>query len=266
MNAVLERIEREIEGGLDVWVDAYPYTAGSSTLATLMPASELNGGEEAFRTRLQDPAERERVASLLAAGRTFALDDVILATVPARPELSGRYLVEVANEVGQAPDQFALELLLAGIDVSMVAFGMSEDDVALVLAHPRTIVASDGWTMATEATLYAHPRNFAYSIRLLARYTRDEQTLALGEAVRKLSAIPAERLGLTDRGYVRPGAVADLVVLDLEALSEESTFVSPCAYPRGVEWVFLAGEAGIADGELTSVRGGRVLLRNKGDG
>lgn len=264
IDAVLERIEDEIAGGLDIWVDAYPYTAGSSTLATLVPASELNGGEQAFLKRLEDPSERERVATLLAAGEPFALEDVILATVPTRPELSGRYLVDAAAESGQAPSEFALDLLRTGIDVSMVAFGMSEADVARVLAHPRTIVASDGWTMAIDATGYAHPRNFAYTIRLLARYARDECTLALGDAVRKLSSIPAERLGFLDRGSIRPGAIADLAVLDFERLSEESTFESPCAYPRGVEWVFLAGDAAVAEGALTDARAGRVLLRNGG--
>ena len=160
------------------------------------------------------------------------------------------------------PATLVLDLIAVdGADVSMVAFGMSEDDVRRVLSHPRSIVASDGWTMSIDAAAYAHPRSFAYTVRLLASYVRDDALLGLRQAIAKLSTAPARRIGLHDRGVIEPGAVADLVVLDLERLSEESTFASPLSYPRGIEHVIVSGRHALADGELTDARAGRVLRR-----
>jgi N-acyl-D-aspartate/D-glutamate deacylase len=133
-----------------------------------------------------------------------------------------------------------------------------------VLAHPRSIVASDGWTMSIDAAPYAHPRSFAYAVRLLASYVRDDTVLGLRQAIAKLSTLPARRIGLHDRGVLEQGAVADVVVLDLEALSEESTFAAPLSYPRGIEHVVVAGRHAVAHGALTDVRAGRVLRARRG--
>jgi N-acyl-D-amino-acid deacylase len=118
--------------------------------------------------------------------------------------------------------------------------------------------------MGVDAARYAHPRSFAYTVRLLASYVRDDALLGLREAVGKLSTAPARRIGLRDRGVIEAGAVADLVVLDLDRLSEESTFASPLAYPRGIEHVIVAGAHAVSGGELTGVRAGRVLRRVAG--
>jgi N-acyl-D-amino-acid deacylase len=262
IDAAIEQIEQAVAEGVDVAHDVYPYTAGSSTLASLLPADELDGGIDVLQQRLTAPAERARLATVLEGGPAFELDGVMLATVPSRPELDGARLVDAAAAAGVPPAELVLQLLaLDGTDVSMVAFGMAEDDVRRALSHPRAIVASDGWTMSTDAVSYAHPRSFAYTVRLLASYVRDDALLGLREAVGKLSTAPARRIGLRDRGVLEPGAVADLVVLDLEALREESTFASPLAYPRGIEHVVVAGRHAVADERLTETRAGRVLRR-----
>jgi N-acyl-D-amino-acid deacylase len=239
----------------------YPYTAGSSTLASLMPPDAWAGGQDGFRARLADEASRRSLADHAEQRASFDLKDVILADVPSRPDLIGRRLSEVAAAEGVRDGELVLQLLdRDGFGVVMVAFGMDEADMRRVLTHATASIGSDGWVMARDAAGYAHPRNFACSVRLLARYVRDEPVLTLAEAVRKLSAAPAARLGLADRGRLAVGAVADLVVFELDRLDERSTFEAPCAYPTGVEHVFAAGEHVVEDGRLTGLRPGRVLL------
>jgi N-acyl-D-amino-acid deacylase len=262
VDAAIGQVEDAVREGVDVRVDAYPYTAGSSTLVSLLPAEELDGGIESLHRNLGIAVERARLIGLLEQAVSFDLDGVMLATVPSRPGLGGRRLVDAAREEGRSPADLVLDLIAHdGADVSMVAFGMSEDDVRRVVSHPDAIVASDGWTMGVDAARYAHPRSFAYTVRLLASYVRDDAVLGLRDAISKLSTAPARRIGLHDRGVIEAGAVADLVVLDLERLSEESTFASPLAYPRGIEHVIVAGAHAVAGGELTGVRAGRVLRR-----
>ena len=258
----LDRIDRANASGCDVWVDAYPYTAGSSTLVSLLPAEVLDGGELELQRRLAMPEERTRLAAVLEQGTSFALEDVLLATVPGRPELGGASITELAAQEGIAPSELVFRLLERdGTKTSMVAFGMAEHDVRDVLVHPKTLLGSDGWTMTTDAATYAHPRNFASAVRLLTRYVRDEPTLELSAAIAKLAYLPSRRLGLLDRGVISPGAIADLAIIDLPHLSEESTFKDPCAYPIGVEHVLVAGQFAVEDGQVTGERAGRVLRK-----
>jgi N-acyl-D-amino-acid deacylase len=258
----LDRIDRANASGCDVWIDAYPYTAGSSTLASLLPAEVLDGGEVELQRRLAMPEERMRLADVLERGAPFALEDVLLATVPGRPELGGVSITELAAQEGITPAELIFRLLEQdGTKTSMVAFGMAEGDVRSVLVHPKTLLGSDGWTMTTDAVKYAHPRNFASAVRLLTHYVRDEQTLELSAAIAKLAYLPSRRLRLFDRGVVSPGAIADLAIMDLERLSEESTFEDPCAYPVGVEHVLVAGQPAVEDGRVTGERAGRVLRK-----
>ncbi len=256
----LAAVDAANAGGDDVWVDVYPYTAGCTTLAAALPAAALDGGEAGLAARLADPAERARIAHAAEFGGDKQLDDIVLAAVPSAPELAGRRLVDAAAALGLPAAELLLQLVERdGVDTLMVVHGMCEDDVRRVLAHPRSMFGSDGWTMAVDATAYAHPRNFAAATRLLCAYVRDESVLALGEAVRKLSTLPARRLGLRDRGVIEVGAAADLVVLDLDRLSEEADFATPCRSPVGVDHVLVGGAMAVADGAVTGVRAGRVL-------
>ena len=266
IGAALERIEEASHDGVDVWVDVYPYTAGSSTLISLLPSDELAAGGSALQARLADEGERRRLMGLLGDAPTFDLVDVVLATVPSRPELAGRRLVDAARDAGVAPAELVLDLIAReGPDVSMVAFGMDEEDVRRVLVHPRAVIGSDGWTMAIDSAGYAHPRSFAFAVRLLAHYVRDDALIGLREAIAKLSTLPARRIGLTDRGVIEPGAVADVVVFDLERLSEESTFETPLLHPHGIQAVLVSGRLAVEDGRETGAAAGRVLRHRVND-
>lgn len=231
-------------------------------LASLLPADALDGGEVELQRRLARPEERTRLARVLEQGAPFALEDVLLATVPGQPELEGSSITEVADREGIKPSELVFRLLEQdGTKTSMVAFGMAEEDVRSVLTHPRTLIGSDGWTMTTDAVKYAHPRNFASAVRLLTRYVRDEQAIELSAAIAKLAYLPSRRLGLVERGLISPDAMADLVIIDLEGLSEESSFEDPCAYPVGIEHVLVAGQVAVENGQVTGERAGRVLRK-----
>jgi N-acyl-D-aspartate/D-glutamate deacylase len=258
----LRRIDMENAAGQDIWADVYPYTAGSTTLAALLPASVLSGGITGLRARLADAGQRAELEILVQTAGTFALEDVILATVPSRPELGGRWLTDAAAQDCVSPAELVLALIAEnGVEASAVGHGMSEDDLECALGHPRVMVGSDGWTMAVDAASYAHPRSFGYAIRLLSRYGTNSDASGVSRAVSQLATIPAARLGLADRGQVKEGMVADLVVLDPERLDERSSFERPCVYPAGVEHVFVGGVSAVEDGELTGRRPGRVLRR-----
>lgn len=251
------------DDGLDVSLDVYPYTAGSTTLITLLPPAELSQGETVLRERLADPEFRAEMAQAIHTRAQFAPDEVQLALVPSRPELSGRRLTEAAAEEGLDPAELALRLIEAdGSHVVMLGFGMAEDDVRRVLRHPRSMIGSDGWLMSADDAGGSHPRNFACTPRLLARYVRDEPVLSLSEAIRKLTDVPARRLGLSDRGALAPGMVADVVVFDLERLEEGATYALPGAHPTGFAYVLIDGQVVVEDDHITGSRPGRVLARH----
>jgi N-acyl-D-amino-acid deacylase len=259
VEGTLLAIDAANRSGADVTLDVYPYTAGSTTLAAMLPAAALAGGESGLRARLADPVARAAVVRGIAAGDN-RISDVVLAGPPSAPELRGRRLVDAAAERGLDASELLLDLVEAdGLDVVMIVHGMSEADVRTVLVHDRAMFGADGWVMSTDATAYAHPRNFAAAARMLSVYVRDVGLLSLPEAIRKLSTLPARRLGLADRGVIVPGAAADVVAFDLAALRERATFDDPCHHPVGIEHVVVNGVFAVADGALTGLRGGRVL-------
>lgn len=266
VRSTLARIDEANRAGADVTLDAYPYVAGSSTLASVVPPRFQAGGVDALRERLADAATRAEIARAVRDEGAFALEDIVLAYVPSRPSLAGRRLVAAAAEEGVAPEDLALELIRRdGVGVVMVAFGMDEQDVRTVLAHPRCMVGSDGWVLADDAEPHPHPRNLSCTAHLLAGYVRDEPVLTLQAAVAKLTALPAERLGLADRGRLVPGAIADVAVLDLDGLEDRATFAAPNRYPVGVGSVLVAGRVALEDGDVTDERAGRVLARPGSD-
>ena len=261
----LERIDAAIADGVDIWFDVYPYTACSSTLGSLLPATAFADGAAGFERACADPARRRELVRHLESGDAIALAGVTLADVPGSPELTGARLSEAADRMGIAASELCLDLLVAhGTEIVMVAEAMAEEDVVMALRHDRAIAGSDGWTLSVDSVGYAHPRNFGSAIRLLQTYVREREVLTLDEAIELLSGRPARRLGLSDRGHLGVGAVADVVVLDLEGMDAVSSFADPCRYPQGVTDVIVGGVLAVAGGRLTGQRNGRVLAPTNG--
>ncbi|WP_230208149.1 amidohydrolase family protein [Microlunatus sp. Gsoil 973] len=261
----LDLITQERAAGLDVACDVYPYDASSTTLTTRLPDRALDGGIPALLHRLRDPDERHGlVAELVAlAPAQLGPERVMIASGPE----FGRTLAEVARTRGIDPAEATCQLLdEAQGAVNVINHSMNPDDVANALAYRHSSVASDGWLMTGPddpgwGEGHPHPRNFGTFTRVLGHYCREHQLFGIAEAVRKMTTLPASRLGLTDRGVLRPRAVADVVVVDPATVADRADYADPWRLSTGVSDVLVAGVPVLAGGEPTGARPGRVLRR-----
>jgi dihydroorotase/N-acyl-D-amino-acid deacylase len=269
--ALLEAARAE---GLDVAADQYPYTAAATTLATILPPALQGLGVDACVSALVDPHVRDLVRSEIERGisgwENVASDPgwggLRISYAASRPEWAGRSLAELADEEHEDPADLAFDALVADrLDVSVVIECMSEPDVETIVAVPWVSVCTDATGRRPGHPILdagrPHPRTYGSTARVLGRYARERGTLPLETAVAKLTSVPAARLGLRDRGIVREGAMADLVVFDPATIADEATYSDPARYPRGIDHVIVNGRAAILDGAETGERPGRLLRR-----
>ncbi len=266
----LALIDAAVAEGLDVLADAYPYTASSTLLRTLLPDWALEGGIEAMLGRLRDPGTRERIrhdveapAASQSLVQRVGWENVMIASAPNRKEAEGRRVSELAVARSLPPFDAVVEVIEAEAGKGqMILFQLDEADVRRALAHPRVMIGSDGSALAPYGELgegKPHPRNYGTFPRVLGEYVREQRVLPLAQAVHKMTGLPARRLGLKDRGVVRVGARADLVVFDPRAVGDRATYEEPHRYPVGVEHVLVNGRFVIKDGEHTGSLPGTVL-------
>ena len=260
----LPLLERLRADGMDVTCDVYPYTAGSTGLAAMLPPWAHDGGPARLLERLGDPAARERMRRSIAEGvpgwentvGNGGWDRISVAGAARHPQLQGRTVADIAAERGADPVDAVAELLLAEDgDVTIISHSMREDDVRRVLSTPFAMIGSDG----VPTSGLPHPRWAGTFARVLGHYTRDLGLLSLPEAVRRMSGATTARFGLTGRGVVRDGAAADLVVLDPATVADRATFAEPLLPPVGVQLVVVDGTVVVRDGAVTGARPGRML-------
>lgn len=255
--------------GVDVTADQYPYTASSTGLSSIVPQWAHDGGSEKLLGRLRDPETRARLQRECeqAEDPWSSWDRLLISSVKteANRKFEGKDLAQIARERGQDPVTAAFDLLIEEeLAVGMVRFGMSEDDVKLVMSHPWVMVGSDGSALAPYGRLgkgKPHPRNYGTFPRVLGNYVREEKVLPLERAVAKMTGMPAWRLRLWDRGLLRPGYRADLVVFDPDRIADRATFTDPHQYPQGIDLVVINGQVTVEAGEHTGARAGQVLRR-----
>ncbi|HET7342424.1 MAG TPA: D-aminoacylase [Methylomirabilota bacterium] len=255
--------------GLDVMGDVYPYTASSTSLRTALPDWALEGGVAAMLKRLHDPGECQKIREDMARGGGYSIvermgwENVMIAWCPKRQDAEGRRVAEIAEARRLDPVDAVFEILRDADGVaSMILFQLDERDLTRALSHPQIMIGSDGSSLATHGEMSAgkpHPRNYGTFPRVLGRYARDERVLPLAEAVHKMTGLPARRLGLRDRGEIRVGAKADLVVFDARRVADQATYEDPHRYPVGIDHVLVNGRFVIKDGEHTGSLPGRVL-------
>ncbi|MDH7494531.1 MAG: D-aminoacylase [Bacillota bacterium] len=263
----IELMSKARARGVDVACDVYPYTASSTGLAVILPQWIFDGGLEAAMARLKDTAVREGIRRQVEEeeGAKRGWDKTVIAscTRDRNKRFEGKNLVEIAEMTGKDPFTAALDLIVdESAAVQTVRFGMCEEDVEYVLAWPASSIGSDASVRAPYGPLgkgKPHPRSYGTFPRVLARYVRERGVLTLEEAVRKMTSLPAQRLGILDRGIIRPGMVADLVVFDPDKVADTATYDDPHRYPTGIDWVFVAGTPVIERGEHTGATPGRVL-------
>ncbi len=274
MPAVLLRIERARQDGLDIAADQYPYVAGSNPLDASLPVWAREGGREAMVKRLTDPATRAKIkAEILTPSATWENQYAgsggaagILVSAVGRTELKkyqGRTLDDIAKAEQKDPLDVLMDIIAEDDTTgSGVMFFMNEDDVRAALRHPLVMLGTDSGGMAPDSpppTAGVHPRAWGSAARILAKYVREERLLTLEEAVRKMTSLPAQRMRLWDRGVVRPGAFADLVVFDPATIRDRATFENPKQYAEGVRYVAVNGQLVVDGGQLTAARPGKAL-------
>lgn len=271
--AVVRQIEAARSQGLRITADMYTYTAGATGLDAAMPTWVQAGGVEAWIERLKDPAIRARVAAeMKAPGSDWenlyygaGADKMILTGFknPALKSLTGKTLAEVAAMRSASPEDTAMDLVIEdGSRVGTVYFLMSEDNVREQVKLPWMSFGSDAASQSAEGAFLksgAHPRTYGNFARLLGRYVRDEQLISLAEAVHRLSGLPARNLSIAERGALKPGHFADVVVFDPVTIADTATFENPHRYAVGMRDVFVNGVAALRNGEPTGATPGRAV-------
>ncbi|HUQ33253.1 MAG TPA: D-aminoacylase [Pyrinomonadaceae bacterium] len=256
--------------GLVVTVDQYAYTASSTSLDVRLPEWLLAGGREEGKKRLADKDTRSRVVREMKEGLKKSgfkdYDYAVVASYAPNPSFDGKSIKQITREVRGKSDldsQIAqiLEMYEAG-GAGMVYHGMSESDVTQIMREPFTMIASDSGVRRFNEGM-PHPRGYGNNVRVLGHYVRDLRIISLEDAVRKMTSLPAQTFNLRDRGLLREGYAADLVIFDEGSVGDRSTYEQPHQYPVGISFVFVNGEAVLANGEMTKARPG-VALRGPG--
>jgi N-acyl-D-amino-acid deacylase len=267
LDSVFARVEAAASAGLDVAFDRYPYVAYATGLTNLFPVWSRDGGTDAFLARLADPAVSPRVKTetLAKVDLIGGWDNVHISSVraPEDKAAEGKRLGAYASSLSADPYDLTVAMLNRNRGtIGMVGFAMSEENLDRILAHPRGMVASDGGSFAIEGPTRSgspHPRGLGTFPRVLARYARDRKALTIAQAVHKMTALPASRIQLGDRGRLAVGLAADVVVFDPVTVADRATFEQPFQYPAGIRAVIVNGVMALRDGERGSRMTGRVL-------
>jgi dihydroorotase/N-acyl-D-amino-acid deacylase len=274
MSEVVAKIEAARKSGVDVAADTYAYTAWYNSFSAFVPPWVHDGGAKKLVERLRDPAVRARIRKDMETPST-AWDNewqeipgpeaVVLCTVqnPALRPLVGKTLAEIAKQRGKDPIDTLFDLLVEDDAFTSVAvFGMSEPDVSLALVQPWVSLDNDSEGTSPEGLLgkeHPHPRAYGTFPRILRKYVREEKKLRLEEAIRKFTALPAQRMRLADRGVLKKGMWADVVVFDPETVRDLATFENPNQLSQGMDYVLVNGVPVIENGKMTGALPGKVL-------
>jgi len=269
MAEIIAKIDAARASGLDVASQIYPYTATSTDLTSVVSAWALDGGYLQFVARLKDPATRARIATEMRSGNYISqggngiLVRGIQSTDPKIKAFERKRLDEIAKSMNTDPAEAALRIFEASNSSPIaIFFGLSEDDLKLAMKQPWVAVGSDsGAVVGPMRQFGAHPRAYGTFPRILGHYVRDEHLFTLEEAVRKVTSLAASRAKFADRGTLRPGMRADVVVFNPATIRDVSTYEDPHHFSEGISNVIVNGVPVLQDGKMTGRLGGRVLRR-----
>ena len=256
--------------GIDVEADQYAYTAASSTLGIRFPSWALEGGQSTIAGRLNDAATwaqiKSEIRALLAERGLSDLSFAVVASFSPDPSLNGLSMKQVAARLqgSDSPDaqlESARQLMLGG-GASMVYHFMSDDDVERIMRHPQVAIASDS-SVLTPGEGVPHPRGYGNNVRVLGEYVRKRHVIAIEEAIRKMTSLPAEHFKFDRRGRIKPGYAADITIFDPVSVGDTATFEKPHAFASGVPYVLVNGVVVVRKGEHTGARPGQVLTSSE---
>jgi len=271
----LRMMEEARSRGVDVTCDVYPYEACGADFVSMIPTWAHEGGVDKLCERLTDLKNRERIKKEMLEGlpgwestiKQSGWRRIKVIGWKGRKEFEGKTLAEVAELKGLDPFDLTFDLVINKESIELVDFSMSEEDVCTVLKHPLSMIGSDGWALAPYGVLgesKTHPRSYGTFPRILGKYVREEKVLSLAEAIRKMTSLPAQKLGLRDRGMIREEMWADLVVFNPKTVIDKSTYEDPHRYPQGIEYVLVNGEIVIEEKEHTGALPGKTLRISEG--
>lgn len=275
MNDVVARIERARAEGVDVTADMYPYVASANGLDANVPQWAQAGGVDAMIGRFHDPQQRARILEEIREGNGTELagwkarppEDILIVSVldPALQKWTGKRLSAVAAEMGKTPEDVVLDLVEADRANLLVArFSMNEDDLQVAMRKPWVAFDLDAGAFSLAGPFGQtkhHPRALGAFPRVLGHYARELGLFSVEEAVRRMTSLPAHRVGLLDRGLLRPGMAADVVVFDPDRIRDRATFEDPNVYSEGVDTVIVNGRVVLDAGRMTGERPGKPLVR-----
>lgn len=265
----IKLVEDARKEGLDVTIDQYPYVASSTTLDTTVPSWVFAGGRDSMKLRINDPATRVKIKKeMVATLKKKQLKNYSYAQVARyAPDttFNGKNISEINLIIGRKAKpmdeaETILEMIGAINRTQMVYFSMNEDDLKRIMQYPFNMIASDAG-IARFGSGMPHPRAYGTNARVLGKYVREQNVIRLEEAIRRMTSLPAQKFNLRDRGLLREGMAADIVVFDETTVGDAATFVNPHAYSTGFRFVLVNGEVVVDAGKHTGVRSGQVLKR-----
>ncbi len=264
-HATVALIQRARERGLDVTVDQYPYRASATTLTSTVPQWAYEGGMDKMLSRLEDPATRQQIAremrdSFDRSAKVWS--DVFISDLPGEKNawMKGKHMLEIAETLGRDPFDAAIDLMIEERGrVSQINFCMCEEDIAHIMKQPFVMTGSDGSAMPLNTASVPHPRNFGTFPRVIAEYCRRQKLFSLETAVHKMTGMPSARIGLADRGVIKVGMRADLVLFDFDRLNDTPTYVKPAVPCEGILRVYVNGVLTAENGVHTGAMAGHVL-------
>ena len=265
----LAMVDSARTAGLDIKIDQYPYSASYTGISILIPSWAKAGGNDAFKKRLQNPKLRDRIK----AGIIFNiindrggndLDRIQFAKVAWQPELEGKTLKYWCEQKGMDISiENGAELVIEAESnggAACVFYAMSEEDVERIMQHPQTMIASDG-RLVKPGIGHPHPRWYGTFPRVLGHYARGKKTISLATAIYKMTQLPANALGLKDRGRIKEGAKADVVIFNASTVIDKATFQKPHQYPNGIPYVIVNGQITLDNGKFKKLKAGQVLRK-----
>ncbi len=256
---IIDDIEAARARGVEVWADQYPYEASSTSLgAAVLPGPS---GPDAIKPRLAEPYSKDQLLKEVTENirRRGGPASIVIASGRGAPGLAGQHLEQIAASRGVTPAEAAVDILLGG-GASIVSFNMSEQDIAAFMQRPWTMTSSDG-DLSLPGPSRPHPRGHGAFARKLAVYVRERGVVTLEDAVRAATSAPAQVFGLKDRGLLREGAFADLIVFDPAAVKDQATYQDPHQHATGMRWVLVNGRLALDEREATGVLAGVVLRK-----
>jgi N-acyl-D-aspartate/D-glutamate deacylase len=258
---IVEHIEAARAEGVEMYADQYPYDASSTGLsAALLPRWSQAGGSAALAQRFADPDTRARIRAAMVQNLARRGGADRLQFTGGGAGMEGRTLQDLADEQGIDPVDVAMELLSSGGGGGVISFNMQEDDIHRLMVQPWTMTASDGSLPRFGAGM-PHPRGYGTFPRKIRKYVVEDSVVSLPDAVRSMTSLPATVFRIRDRGALRSGAYADVVVFDLDRLTDRATFMRPHQYSEGIVHVLVNGRVALRDGELSGTMAGEVLQR-----